>query len=49
MRSIGISTEDDQVFTTSMATANYIAEQKKGASVYVVGEEGIIEALKEKE
>jgi 4-nitrophenyl phosphatase len=31
-----------------MATANYIAEQKKGASVYVVGEEGIIEALKEK-
>ena len=48
LRSIGISTEDDQVFTTSMATANYIAEQKKGASVYVVGEEGIIEALKEK-
>ncbi|MCK2001976.1 TIGR01457 family HAD-type hydrolase [[Brevibacterium] frigoritolerans] len=48
LRSIGISTQDDQVFTTSMATANYIAEQKKGASVYVVGEEGIIEALKEK-
>ncbi|MGE7593849.1 TIGR01457 family HAD-type hydrolase [Peribacillus frigoritolerans] len=48
LRSIGISTEDDQIFTTSMATANYIAEQKKGASVYVVGEEGIIEALKEK-
>ncbi|MFY0805137.1 TIGR01457 family HAD-type hydrolase [Peribacillus frigoritolerans] len=48
LKSIGISTEDDQVFTTSMATANYIAEQKKGASVYVVGEEGIIEALKEK-
>ncbi|USK74719.1 TIGR01457 family HAD-type hydrolase [Peribacillus frigoritolerans] len=48
LRGIGISTEDDQVFTTSMATANYIAEQKKGASVYVVGEEGIIEALKEK-
>jgi 4-nitrophenyl phosphatase len=48
LRSIGISTEDDQVFTTSMATANYIAEQKKDASVYVVGEEGIIEALKEK-
>ncbi|MCY9005467.1 TIGR01457 family HAD-type hydrolase [Peribacillus frigoritolerans] len=48
LRSIGISTEDDQVFTTSMATANYIAEQKKGASVYVVGEEGITEALKEK-
>ncbi|MEK4538679.1 TIGR01457 family HAD-type hydrolase [Peribacillus sp. FSL K6-1552] len=48
LRSIGISTEDDQVFTTSMATANYIAEQKEDASVYVVGEEGIIESLKEK-
>ncbi|MFJ8070259.1 TIGR01457 family HAD-type hydrolase [Peribacillus sp. NPDC096447] len=48
LRSIGISTADEQVFTTSMATANYIAEQKKDASVYVVGEEGIIEALKEK-
>ncbi|MBT2615362.1 MULTISPECIES: TIGR01457 family HAD-type hydrolase [unclassified Bacillus (in: firmicutes)] len=48
LRSLGISTEDDQVFTTSMATAIYIAEQKKGASVYVVGEEGIIESLKEK-
>ncbi|MFD4816547.1 TIGR01457 family HAD-type hydrolase [Peribacillus butanolivorans] len=48
LRSIGISTEDEQVFTTSMATANYIAEQKEDASVYVVGEEGIIEALKEK-
>lgn len=48
LRSIGIPTEDAQVFTTSMATANYIAEQKKNASVYVVGEEGITEALKDK-
>ncbi|MFJ7753033.1 TIGR01457 family HAD-type hydrolase [Peribacillus muralis] len=48
LRSIGIASEDEQVFTTSMATANYIAQQKKGASVYVVGEEGIIEAIKEK-
>lgn len=29
LRSIGIATEDDQVFTTSMATANYIAQQKR--------------------
>ncbi|MGE7778448.1 TIGR01457 family HAD-type hydrolase [Peribacillus sp. NPDC097264] len=48
LRSIGIATDDAQVFTTSMATANYIAEQKENASVYVVGEEGIIEALREK-
>ncbi|MGE7876162.1 TIGR01457 family HAD-type hydrolase [Peribacillus muralis] len=48
LRSIEIASEDEQVFTTSMATANYIAQQKKDASVYVVGEEGIIEAIKEK-
>ena len=48
LRDFGIATEDEQVFTTSMATANYIAGQKEEASVYVVGEEGIKEALKEK-
>ena len=31
-----------------MATANYIAEQKKDASVYVIGEEGIKQAIEEK-
>ncbi|RFU67214.1 TIGR01457 family HAD-type hydrolase [Bacillus sp. V59.32b] len=48
LREFDIPTEDTQVFTTSMATANYIAEHKKKASVYVVGEEGIIHALEEK-
>ncbi|OIK11256.1 TIGR01457 family HAD-type hydrolase [Bacillus sp. MUM 13] len=48
LRDFSIPTEDDQVFTTSMATANYIAEKKKNASVYVIGEEGIKAALKEK-
>jgi 4-nitrophenyl phosphatase len=48
LREFGIPTEDDQVFTTSMATANYIAEQKLPASAFVVGEEGIIQALEEK-
>jgi 4-nitrophenyl phosphatase len=36
------------VFTSSMATANYIYEQKKDASVYVIGEEGLRTALAEK-
>ncbi|SFC28846.1 4-nitrophenyl phosphatase [Bacillus sp. OV322] len=48
LRDFSIPTEGDQVFTTSMATANYITEKKKNASVYVIGEEGIKEALKEK-
>ncbi|KAB7706994.1 TIGR01457 family HAD-type hydrolase [Bacillus aerolatus] len=38
----------EQVFTTSMATANFISNQKEDASVYVIGEEGIRSALEEK-
>src|SRR4051812_39115262 len=43
-----IPAEEDLVFTTSQATANYIYEQNRGASVYVIGEEGIRTALEEK-
>ncbi|MGD6817312.1 TIGR01457 family HAD-type hydrolase [Metabacillus sp. 84] len=38
----------EQVFTTSQATANYMDEQKAGRSVYIIGEEGIREALADK-
>lgn len=48
LRQFGIHTRDEQVFTTSMATANFIAEQKADATVYVIGEEGIQIALMEK-
>ena len=43
-----IPAEERLVFTTSQATANYIYEQKNDASVYVIGEEGIRTAIKEK-
>lgn len=46
--SFDIPAEESQVFTTSMATANFIAEQKRDASVYVIGEEGIRQAIEEK-
>lgn len=46
--SLGVPAEPAQVFTTSMATANYIAEQKADASYYVIGEEGIQAALQQK-
>jgi len=38
----------NQVFTTSMATAAFISQEKKDASVYVIGGEGIRQALTEK-
>jgi len=48
LRNFGIETDNKQVFTTSMATANFIAERKADATVYVIGEEGIRNALQEK-
>src|SRR5699024_8593899 len=35
------------VFTTSMATASYIAAQDPGAKVFPIGEVGLIDAIKE--
>ncbi|WP_284036253.1 TIGR01457 family HAD-type hydrolase [Neobacillus sp. 114] len=48
LNSFDIPTTEDRVFTTSQATANYIEELKKDASVYVIGEEGIRTVLEEK-
>ncbi|WP_071460573.1 TIGR01457 family HAD-type hydrolase [Bacillus massilinigeriensis] len=48
LRDFDIPAQEDQVFTTSQATANFIYEKKQDASVYVIGEEGIREALAEK-
>lgn len=38
----------DEVFTTAMASANYIAEQSPKANVYMIGEQGLKSALMEK-
>ncbi|QQZ10504.1 TIGR01457 family HAD-type hydrolase [Heyndrickxia vini] len=43
-----IPAQANQVFTTSMATAEYIYKQKKDGTVYAIGEEGLKTALKNK-
>lgn len=43
---LGIQASSDQIVTSAIACANYIAKQKKDASVYVVGEKGLHEAVK---
>jgi len=48
LRGFDIPAEAGLVFTTSMATANYIYDKKPDATVYCIGEEGIRTALKEK-
>lgn len=45
---MGIHTTPENVFTTSQATAQFIHEEKPGASVYVIGEDGILQALADK-
>lgn len=48
LNDFNIDATSDQVFTTSMATAHYIAEKKRDATVFVIGEEGIRTAISEK-
>ena len=48
LQQMNIPATTEHVFTTSQATANYIYNLKQEASVYVIGEEGIKSALKEK-
>ncbi|MGG1684720.1 TIGR01457 family HAD-type hydrolase [Pseudalkalibacillus sp. NRS-1564] len=45
LEAFGVPCTPDHVFTTSMATASYISNKKQDASVYVIGEEGIRDAL----
>jgi 4-nitrophenyl phosphatase len=49
LRGFGIRAEENQVFTTSQATANYISMKKSDAKVYIIGEEGVFSAIKEKD
>ncbi|WP_102345008.1 TIGR01457 family HAD-type hydrolase [Bacillus sp. Marseille-P3661] len=45
--SMEIPATTEQVFTSSMATANFIAAENNHASVYFIGEEGLEYALKQ--
>ncbi|MBU5595017.1 TIGR01457 family HAD-type hydrolase [Amphibacillus sp. MSJ-3] len=47
LRGMGVPAEEEHIFTTSMATATYISEQKPNARVYPIGEEGLTYALEE--
>ncbi|MBM7542094.1 TIGR01457 family HAD-type hydrolase [Amphibacillus cookii] len=47
LRDMDVPAREEDVFTTSMATATYIAEQAPNARVYAIGEEGLTLALEE--
>ncbi|MCL9662324.1 TIGR01457 family HAD-type hydrolase [Paenibacillus hunanensis] len=45
MQELGIEAEADQVCTSALAAAAYIAGEQPGASVYVIGEPGLVAAV----
>ncbi|WP_117161121.1 TIGR01457 family HAD-type hydrolase [Paraliobacillus sp. X-1268] len=47
LQDMDVPATTEHVFTTSMATATYVAELKPGARVYPIGEEGLHLALEE--
>lgn len=42
---MGIAVEEHHVFTCSMATARFLAQQKPGGAAFVIGEGGLLNAL----
>jgi NagD protein len=48
LQSIGLQIEADQIFTSAMATANFIASQKPNGKAFVVGESGLTDAIHRK-
>lgn len=45
LNKLGVKAQPDQVYTSSLATADFIKEKKEQARVYVIGEEGLHKAL----
>lgn len=42
---MGIDVEEEHVFTSAMATARFLADQKPGGTAFVIGEGGLLTAL----
>ncbi|MGM8211967.1 TIGR01457 family HAD-type hydrolase [Virgibacillus sp. W0430] len=49
LNKMGIPSTEEHVFTTSKATAKYILQKKEKARCFVIGEEGLIQALNDEQ
>lgn len=45
LQKMGIDASPDEVYTSSMATAQYMSEHEAGCTVYMIGEDGLHEEL----
>ena len=48
LRASGLEVPEERIWTSALATADFVASQLPGGSAYVIGEAGIITALHEK-
>src|SRR5690554_1931672 len=48
LRASGIDVPEQRLWTSALATAEFLAQQKPGGSAYVIGEAGIITAMHER-
>ncbi|MGR9048960.1 TIGR01457 family HAD-type hydrolase [Halobacillus faecis] len=49
LNQIGVHAKPEQVYTSSLATAEYIRSEKEKARVFAIGEEGLFDALRQKD
>src|SRR5438445_9600933 len=42
---LGITVEEEHIFSSAMATARFLAEQKPNGTAFVIGEGGLLTAL----
>ncbi|RVD30985.1 HAD-IIA family hydrolase [Mesorhizobium sp. M4B.F.Ca.ET.017.02.2.1] len=45
LRGIGFPVESHHIYTSAMATARFVSQQLPGASVYAIGDQGLVSAL----
>jgi len=45
LQRLGVDVEEEHVFTCAMATARFLARQKRGGTAFVIGEGGLLNAL----
>ncbi len=45
MKRLGVEVDEENFFTSALATANFLSNQKKSGSAFIIGEAGLINAL----
>ncbi len=47
LNEVGIDIRENEIFTAALATARFLRQQRRGASVFAIGEPGLFRALEE--